>query len=93
MELSVISVITGLLGLLGGYLITRPQEKENKALHDSIDANTAVLKELSDVIINIRIEQANLRNNVDNLQRAQDDFRDRCKTCQNYYPCKEVVQS
>lgn len=84
MELNIVSVIVGLLGLLGGYLVTRPQEKENKALHDSIDANTAVLKELSDLITEIRIQQNNLQHDVNNLQRVQEDFKDRCKTCRNY---------
>ena len=84
MELNLVSVLAGLLGLLGGYLITRPQEKENKALHASIDANTAVLKELSDLITEIRIQQNNFQHDVTSLQRAQDDFRERCKTCRNY---------
>lgn len=84
MELNMVSVIVGLLGLLGGYLITRPQEKENKALHDSIDANTAVLKELSDLITEIRIQQNNLQHDVNNLQRVQEGFEDRCRTCRNY---------
>ena len=91
MELNVVSFIVGILGLVGGYLITRPQEKENKALHDSIDANTAVLKELSDLITEIRIQQANLQNHVETLQRDQDDMRDRCRTCQNYHPVKHEV--
>lgn len=91
MELNVVSFIVGILGLVGGYLITRPQEKENKALHDSIDANTAVLKELSDLITEIRIQQANLQNHVETLQRDQDSMRDRCRTCQNYHPVKHEV--
>lgn len=75
MDLQLINAVVSGLAILGVWLITRPQQVENEALHKSIDNNTKALKELTDLINQIRIEQAGIEQSIDNMWHRIKDLR------------------
>ena len=70
-----VNAVISALAVFGCWLILRPQKIENQALHKSIDNNTKALEDLTGLINEMRVAQAGIETNIDNLWHRYKDLK------------------
>lgn len=70
-----VNAVISALAVFGCWLILRPQKIENRALHKSIDNNTKALEDLTGLINEMRVAQAGIETNIDNLWHRYKDLK------------------
>lgn len=67
MNLDFMNTVVSVLTILGAYLIVKPQQSKNEALQHAIDNNTKALEKLTDLINDLRKEQASTDTHITNI--------------------------
>lgn len=70
-----VNAVISALAVFGCWLILRSQKIENQALHKSIDNNTKALEDLTGLINEMRVAQAGIETNIDNLWHRYKDLK------------------
>lgn len=79
-----ITAIIPVLGIVGMWLIFRPQQVENQALHQSIDNNTEAVQELTELIHEMKEDLVANKKDIEALYRKCEELDrkiERCGAC------------
>lgn len=75
MDFQLFNTVLSAMAVVGAYLIVKPQQVENAAIHKSIDNNTNAVKELTTLINDMRTQQAGQESDIQNLWHRYDDLK------------------